>query len=190
MNTMYFGVPQSRQRLIFIGVRDDLGIEPSHPAAQGKPITFNEAVGCLDSLHMNEQLHHIWIPAKEGSKTFMALLKTPPGQTLKGFTMSRRIDGCKPCPTIQTGGVAPGYPSSSWLSHPTQNRGISIREACRCHSFCDSFTFHDWRDGAKRIGNSVPPRFMQAIAEHIRDNTLSDLGLTPRRVTTAQTGQL
>ena len=31
LNAMYFGVPQSRQRMIFIGVRDDLGIEPSHP---------------------------------------------------------------------------------------------------------------------------------------------------------------
>jgi DNA (cytosine-5)-methyltransferase 1 len=29
MDTTYFGVPQSRPRLIFVGVRDDLGIEPS-----------------------------------------------------------------------------------------------------------------------------------------------------------------
>ena len=31
LNAMYFGVPQSRQRMIFVGVREDLGIEPSHP---------------------------------------------------------------------------------------------------------------------------------------------------------------
>lgn len=31
MNTMYFYVPQSRERLIFIGIREDLEIEPHHP---------------------------------------------------------------------------------------------------------------------------------------------------------------
>lgn len=31
LNAMYFNVPQSRERMIFIGVREDLGIEPSHP---------------------------------------------------------------------------------------------------------------------------------------------------------------
>jgi len=41
LNAMYFGVPQSRQRLIFIGVRKDLGIEPSLPMARYLP------VGCL-----------------------------------------------------------------------------------------------------------------------------------------------
>ena len=31
LNAMWFGVPQSRERMIFIGVREDLGIAPSHP---------------------------------------------------------------------------------------------------------------------------------------------------------------
>src|SRR5690606_31399990 len=44
LNAMYFGVPQSRQRLIFIGVRDDLGIEPSHPEAETEPVTVREAI--------------------------------------------------------------------------------------------------------------------------------------------------
>lgn len=34
MNAMYFGVPQSRERVIFIGVRDDLSLQPSHPHAE------------------------------------------------------------------------------------------------------------------------------------------------------------
>lgn len=45
MNTMYFGVPQSRERVIFIGVRDDLEVQPSHPHAETKPITVKEAWG-------------------------------------------------------------------------------------------------------------------------------------------------
>jgi DNA (cytosine-5)-methyltransferase 1 len=45
LNAMYFGVPQSRERMIFIGVRNDLGIAPSHPAAQTRPVTVREAIG-------------------------------------------------------------------------------------------------------------------------------------------------
>lgn len=37
LNAMYFNVPQSRERMIFVGVRDDLGIAPSHPKAQSMP---------------------------------------------------------------------------------------------------------------------------------------------------------
>ena len=37
LDAAYFGVPQHRQRLIVVGARDDLGIEPSHPAAQNRP---------------------------------------------------------------------------------------------------------------------------------------------------------
>jgi len=36
MNAMWYEVPQSRQRLIFIGVRNDLGIQPYYPETQDK----------------------------------------------------------------------------------------------------------------------------------------------------------
>ncbi|OGC94594.1 MAG: hypothetical protein A2W25_02390 [candidate division Zixibacteria bacterium RBG_16_53_22] len=52
LNAMYFGVPQSRQRMIFIGVRDDLGIAPSHPAAETQPVTVRQAL-----LHIVSTLH-------------------------------------------------------------------------------------------------------------------------------------
>lgn len=38
LNAKYFGVPQSRERMIFVGVREDLGIEPTHPRAKAVPI--------------------------------------------------------------------------------------------------------------------------------------------------------
>jgi len=42
LNAMYFHVPQSRERLIFIGVRDDLGVKPSHPKGEGSPVNGNK----------------------------------------------------------------------------------------------------------------------------------------------------
>ena len=46
LNAMCFGVPQSRERMIFIGVREDLGIEPSHPVGNRKKIPFRDV--CSD----------------------------------------------------------------------------------------------------------------------------------------------
>ena len=43
MNAMFYGVPQSRQRLIWIGIREDLNIEPSYPKPQSKVITVKKA---------------------------------------------------------------------------------------------------------------------------------------------------
>ena len=47
LNAMYFGVPQSRQRLIFVGVREDLAAEPGHPGAWGHLVTVRDAFRCL-----------------------------------------------------------------------------------------------------------------------------------------------
>jgi DNA (cytosine-5)-methyltransferase 1 len=40
LDAQWLGVPQARQRLIFVGVRDDLGIEPAHP----KPLPYNYTI--------------------------------------------------------------------------------------------------------------------------------------------------
>ena len=63
------------------------------------------------------------------------------------------------------------------LLHPDIDEGISIAEACRLGSFPDSFKIPlCYEDAWARIGNSVPPNLMRAIAEHIRDNILAKIG--------------
>jgi len=52
LNAMYFGVPQSRQRLIFIGVREDLGIELKVPS---EPRHFRMAAGTTQGIAEFEQ---------------------------------------------------------------------------------------------------------------------------------------
>lgn len=190
LNAMYFNVPQSRQRLIWIGVREDFSKSISFPKAQEKPIIVQDAWHGLSKIEKNASVSHLWIDVKAGSKTAMALSKTPQGKTLRGFTMSRRLAYNRVAGAIQTGGLLPGYPGSSWFSHPTQARGISAREGARLSSFPDKFQLgQDWQEGARQVGNSVPPLFMRAIAQHIKDNILqvetkrlSQMGLEPRRV--------
>jgi len=45
LNAQWYGVPQHRTRLIFVGVREDLDIEPSHPAPWCEPFTVSDAIG-------------------------------------------------------------------------------------------------------------------------------------------------
>jgi DNA (cytosine-5)-methyltransferase 1 len=54
------------------------------------------------------------------------------------------------------------------LIHPTQNRGLSVREAARLQSFPDSYTF----TGSigfqqQQVGNAVPPLLAKAVFEQI-----------------------
>jgi DNA (cytosine-5)-methyltransferase 1 len=42
-----FGVPQKRQRIVFVGAREDLGVAPSHPEGRSEPKTVRQALGLL-----------------------------------------------------------------------------------------------------------------------------------------------
>jgi DNA (cytosine-5)-methyltransferase 1 len=54
--------------------------------------------------------------------------------------------------------------------HPTENRGLSLREGARIQSFPDDFKFEGkFKDKAKQIGNAVPPLLAYKIAEHIKE---------------------
>jgi DNA (cytosine-5)-methyltransferase 1 len=58
------------------------------------------------------------------------------------------------------------------LIHPTQNRGLSVREAARLQSFPDSFVF----TGSigfqqEQVGNAVPPMLAKAVFESILNIT-------------------
>jgi Site-specific DNA methylase len=44
LNAKYFNVPQSRMRMIFIGVREDLNINPSHPKPESYPLSAMNAI--------------------------------------------------------------------------------------------------------------------------------------------------
>lgn len=45
LDAQWLGVPQMRQRLIFVGVRNDLGLEPVHPKPLGYQYSTKDATG-------------------------------------------------------------------------------------------------------------------------------------------------
>lgn len=50
LDAQWLGVPQARQRLIFVGVRDDLGISPVHPSPLPYRYSIREALPWLDGI--------------------------------------------------------------------------------------------------------------------------------------------
>ena len=175
LNAKYYNVPQSRQRLIFIGIRKDLNKEAIFPIANRKLITVKEAIKDLEDKEYDKSINHVWIPSLEKHKAYKKLINTKMGRKL-GFGLARRLDYRKAAPTVQTSGVAGPYVGSTWFAHPILNRPISIREAARLQSFSDSFSFKGTlKDMALVVGNSVPPLFMKAISETIRKEILEKI---------------
>ena len=75
------------------------------------------------------------------------------------------IDPDKPAPTITSGCT---IISQGRYCHPTQNRGLSIREAARLQSFDDKFEFQgNMGEMSLQIGNAVPPKLAQASGKVI-----------------------
>jgi DNA (cytosine-5)-methyltransferase 1 len=170
LNAMWFSVPQSRQRLIWIGVREDLTGEPCHPEATSRPVTVREAMtGCPDYLLP-------FVPSgKSDSGRLLRELKQ--GQSADELLGSRfgtqRLAWNRPCPTVSKSAYAEaGY---SHLIHPELLRSVSIGELRRVTSYPDGFAFAGkYTEAHSRIGNSVPPLFMRAIAEHVRLRILTN----------------
>lgn len=166
MNAKWYGVPQSRERVIIIGVRDDLGIQPSHPKPFGKPITLRDALRGVASAPVP--------PLSPKYRRLAPLVR--PGECAadhdkgKGFQNLVRPFWDKPCFTItkMNNGCGRGTPI-----HPVENRSLNIPEAKRICSFPDDFILEGpFAEQWARLGNSVPPLLMKAIAEHVRDNIL------------------
>ncbi len=170
LNAMYFNVPQSRERVIIIGVREDLGIEPSHPKPQGKPMTVRRALdGCVED-ETNRKLPDF----------LLRYAKVHPGGWNTDDDIYKKVKGngagamsTKWCLWDRICGTLPKSEiSSTGIIHPDKERYLSLSEMKRIASFPDDFKFTDRKHGVERIGNSVPPNLMRAIAEHIKSNIL------------------
>jgi DNA (cytosine-5)-methyltransferase 1 len=163
MNAMYYNVPQSRERVIIIGVREDLGIEPSHPKPQTKPIPLRDALRGTEGVEPETDISRYAIGNEwRGLRT---------GQKSGRYLSLVRASWDLPSPTLTKGIGA--TTSLASVTHPSECRKFSIAEAKRIGSFPDSFSLvGSWGQALERIGNSVPPNLMRDIAEHVRREIL------------------
>lgn len=169
-----YGVPTIRKRVLFIGARTDLGLEPSFPQP-----THHRAVVTLRQAWQGITDHGPIIYPSGHSETLAPYLE--PGRAGKDALSARggkpsffnlaRLNIDKPGRTL----MKDIRSSIGGYLHPSEHRFVSARELCRIQSFPDQY---DWADSTyvqihNRVGNSVPPLLARAVAAHIRQTLLT-----------------
>lgn len=189
LNACDYGVPQNRKRVFILGIdkKRPLTITwpplPTHVAPNtpdhirnGRPFWLNasEVFGKApaddpNDKHMNhtEALIELFkkTPINGGSRADSGrVLKCHSGHGGHNDVYGR-INPLKPGPTMTTACI---NPSKGRFVHPTENHGITLRQAARFQTFPDNFIFSGGLMAAgEQIGNAVPILLGQAIIEKI-----------------------
>jgi len=185
-----YGVPQRRKRVFILGVHNGSNIQinwPPHPthADSGSGAdsnrlqpwltaesVFSSPVGKWDmnDVHMNHSDSLV--------KAFAATPHNGGSRNQSGRTLPchskhdghwdvyGRIDPKLPGPTMTTVCI---NPSKGRFVHPTENHGITVRQAARFQTFPDDFMFHGGLMSAgEQIGNAVPVALGKALLLSIK----------------------
>ena len=195
LDAVKFRIPQNRERVFFVGFRQDLNVSFSFPAPTcDKPVTLEQAIG--DITEVPNFL--------SGGKTKEAVQKTNKKSSYPNHDVlvskfgsfyyrgNRRRGWQQPSFTINaTADFAPLHPLSPkmiYYGHENWNfqkdkldkyRRLSVRECARIQTFPDNFIFEyeNIKDAYKMIGNAVPPRLGYELAKSII-NTLNGIEQT------------
>jgi DNA (cytosine-5)-methyltransferase 1 len=165
LDARWLGVPQARQRTIFVGVRNDLNRMPVHPLPLPYCYSVKEVLPADAKVEPETSISQYAIGAEWD--------KIKPGQSSEKYLnlVRTRIHGPSHC--ISGGG---GTPSKAAVCHPTEKRKFSIAELRRICAFPDDFILTgSYAQQWERLGRAVPPVMMAHIALAIRDGVLSKI---------------
>lgn len=220
LDAQWLGVPQSRQRVIFCGVREDIDRAPAFPKplryrysvrdaipwiadmtlrdvepvihdtcgfVKNKPITDQPCPTITTGVNALCSTHFLVAGKGEGdTKTSRRPIeaeadisrfaigeewnKLKEGEQSEKYFSLQKAHKEKPSPCIQ---ASHGTTSLAGVTHPTERRKFTIAELRRICSFPDDFILTgSYAQQWERLGNSVPPLMMRAIAEAVRDEIL------------------
>lgn len=157
LDAQWLGVPQMRQRMIFIGVREDLGLDPVFPT----PLPYRYVIGdALPDFHGTVQI---------GNPEH----KQKPGNSFPRGILLKRTDVAYTFCASSTGmGGAPAC-----VREPNgDERDMTIAECKRLCAFPDDFQLTGkYAQQWERLGRSVPPVMMAAVARTLREAVFSKL---------------
>ena len=163
LNSADYYVPQTRQRVIFIGNR--IGVKNYHPKpllTKDNYVSVGQALEKYVNMKEDKSINHIF--SKTSESMLERIKQVPIGKSLySNYSDSyKKVDWNKPSCTIKEnhGGVN---------IHPILNRFMTPRELAALQSFPDDFIF----EGSKKwqlvqIGNAVPCLLGKAIGLSLR----------------------
>ena len=162
LHSRWLGVPQSRQRLIFLGVREDLGSDPYYPDPVPQTYTLWDAIGDLEDQPAEPE------SSLEKYSTGREWHRLKKGEQSTRYFNLRRCHEDQPCPTIL---ASHGSPGSASPAHPRYPRKFSIAELKRVCAFPDDFILSGpYIKQYERLGRAVPPVMMKHIASAVLTN--------------------
>lgn len=178
LNSVEYGVPQIRERVILVGVRNDIDFEYRYP----EPTHGEGVAGLKETVTLQDAIGD---------------LEDDPGEYFTGsystifMSRNRKKAWNQPSFTIQASGrQAPIHPAGLPMEHvgkdkyifqdgEENNRRLSVKEIARIQTFPDWYEFSRGtkkkNDNAKldlvykQIGNAVPVRLALAVAEPIAE---------------------
>tara|TARA_R110002110_G_scaffold86024_5_gene224499 strand:+ start:3019 stop:4005 length:987 start_codon:yes stop_codon:yes gene_type:complete len=176
LNASFLGVPQRRQRVIFVGVRNDIANRYNLKPAYPKPLPYSYSLRDACPWIMNSR--------NDSGDYCEPVTINPEAEYKTGSCMRREYEKLssyevhseKYFQLVKSNPDKPAYTviaGSRGSSHPIQPRSFYIDEVIRICSFPDDFALSgSYSQRWERLGRSVPPVMMMQISAAIRDNIL------------------
>ena len=168
-----YGAPQLRERVLIVGIRNDIEFDFTKPEPIYTSNNYRTAGMALEGVenvpfnneHQNikDKTREMLMLIPEGGN-FTSIPKDSP-YYVKGMIshVYRRLNRNKPSTTIIAGGGG-----GTWGYHYEEPRPLTNRERARLFGYPDDFVFEGSITEVRRqIGNSVPPVAAQVVAEHL-----------------------
>lgn len=194
VNASDYGVPQNRERMILVGLREDVGKTFEFPPVQEdkSKLTLRNVLDVPEDApnqnsywpyspqaqNMIEQIPEggSWksIPYEKLSPRFQRIRDDMKRYHAPNFY--RRFSRDEINGTI----TASAQPENCGITHPTKNRRYTIREIARIQTFPDDFLFIDESQKDivamyKVIGNAVPCHLAEVIASAIYEQAFEEV---------------